>query len=189
MRVAGTGIAAHHFGPAAAEGFFHEFSGWLVFVVAFLMMLGLQRLLVRAVPPPRPTSRLREHINNAAPCELSFSSASPRERFRDRLRPTGRRRPVARLPFSQFPMQIDEWHGVPQPPIEARRSWRCSAWTITSRGRISPPIGSCCVGLYIGYYGSQRQGDTMHSPLNCLPGAGWEPLSNTTIPIPGRRGY
>ena len=29
------------------------------------------------------------------------------------------------------------------------------------------------VGLYIGYYGSQRQGDTMHSPLNCLPGAGY----------------
>ena len=33
------------------------------------------------------------------------------------------------------------------------------------------------VGLYMGYYGSQRQGDTIHSPLNCLPGAGWEPVS------------
>jgi exosortase len=53
MRVAGTGIAAHRFGPAAAEGFFHEFSGWLLFVVAFLMMLGLQRLLLHAIPPPR----------------------------------------------------------------------------------------------------------------------------------------
>jgi exosortase len=54
MRVAGTGIAAHRFGAAAAEGFFHEFSGWLLFVVAFLMLLGLQRLLLRALPPPRP---------------------------------------------------------------------------------------------------------------------------------------
>jgi exosortase len=54
LRVAGTGIAAHRFGPAAAEGFFHEFSGWALFVVAFLMMLGLQRLLLRALPPPRP---------------------------------------------------------------------------------------------------------------------------------------
>ena len=33
------------------------------------------------------------------------------------------------------------------------------------------------VGLYIGYYDSQRQGDTVHSPLNCLPGAGWTPVS------------
>jgi exosortase len=55
VRVAGTGIAAHHFGPAAAEGFFHEFSGWALFAVAFLMILGLQRLLLRAVPPPRPS--------------------------------------------------------------------------------------------------------------------------------------
>ena len=31
------------------------------------------------------------------------------------------------------------------------------------------------LGLYIGYHSSQRQGDTIHSPLNCLPGAGWMP--------------
>jgi exosortase A len=51
-RVAGTGIAAHRFGPAAAQGFFHEFSGWVVFVAAFLMMMALQRLVVRLAPPP-----------------------------------------------------------------------------------------------------------------------------------------
>ena len=40
------------------------------------------------------------------------------------------------------------------------------------------------VGVYIGYYGSQREGDTMHSPLNCLPGAGWTPVSFDRIRIP-----
>jgi EpsI family protein len=39
------------------------------------------------------------------------------------------------------------------------------------------------VGLYVGYYQSQRQGDTMHSPLNCLPGAGWLPISQKRIEI------
>jgi EpsI family protein len=38
--------------------------------------------------------------------------------------------------------------------------------------------------LYIGYYESQRQGDTIHSPLNCLPGAGWQPISKSYVPIP-----
>jgi exosortase len=52
-RVAGTGIAAHYFGPAAAQGFFHEFSGWIVFVVAFLMMLGVERVLCRLAPARR----------------------------------------------------------------------------------------------------------------------------------------
>src|SRR5882672_229643 len=53
-RVAGTGIAAHQFGPAAAEGFFHEFSGWLVFVAAFGLTLVLQRLIARVVPAAAP---------------------------------------------------------------------------------------------------------------------------------------
>ena len=39
------------------------------------------------------------------------------------------------------------------------------------------------VGLYIGFYESQRQGETMHSPLNCLPGAGWIPISKRTATI------
>jgi exosortase A len=52
FRVAGTGMAATYLGPEAAEGFFHTFSGWLVFVAAFLMMIVLARLL-RAMPPLR----------------------------------------------------------------------------------------------------------------------------------------
>jgi len=31
--------------------------------------------------------------------------------------------------------------------------------------------------LYVGFYRSQVQGKTIHSPKNCLPGAGWEPIS------------
>ena len=49
-RVAGTGIAAHFYGSAAAEGFFHEFSGWLVFIAAFVMMLAVHRLLLLLAP-------------------------------------------------------------------------------------------------------------------------------------------
>jgi exosortase len=51
MRVAGTGIAAHYYGPEAAQGFFHTFSGWLVFVVAFILMFLVTRLLLRLLPP------------------------------------------------------------------------------------------------------------------------------------------
>ena len=35
-RVSGTGILAHYFGEEAAEGFYHTFEGWLVFVLLFL---------------------------------------------------------------------------------------------------------------------------------------------------------
>lgn len=53
VRVAGTGIAAHYVGPEAAQGFFHTFSGWLVFVVAFVLLFAVQRL-ISLVGPRRP---------------------------------------------------------------------------------------------------------------------------------------
>jgi exosortase len=52
-RVAGTGMAAHWIGPEAAEGFFHEFSGWIVFIFAFVMILILQRIIVKFAPAPK----------------------------------------------------------------------------------------------------------------------------------------
>ncbi len=43
-RVAGTGLAAYWISPAAAEGFFHSFSGWMVFVVALAGLMGVHGL-------------------------------------------------------------------------------------------------------------------------------------------------
>ncbi len=59
MRVAGTGIAAHYYGATAAEGFLHEFSGWLVFVVSFSLLFAVQKLLARLFPqgPASVTAR------------------------------------------------------------------------------------------------------------------------------------
>jgi len=41
------------------------------------------------------------------------------------------------------------------------------------------------LGLYVGYYQSQRQGESLHSPLFCLPGTGWQPVvtRDTTLPL------
>ena len=45
------------------------------------------------------------------------------------------------------------------------------------------------VSLYIGYYASQREGAQIHSPKHCLPGGGWQNLSESihTIPLDGGR--
>jgi exosortase len=52
LRVAGTGIAAHHYGPEAAEGFLHTFSGWLVFVSALALLFVLREVMARLSPDP-----------------------------------------------------------------------------------------------------------------------------------------
>jgi exosortase len=45
LRVTGTGLAASHYGPEVAEGFFHSFSGWLMFVVAFVALYVTHRII------------------------------------------------------------------------------------------------------------------------------------------------
>jgi exosortase/archaeosortase family protein len=45
IRVAGTGLASEWISPAAADGFFHSFSGWVVFLVACAGLMVVQRLL------------------------------------------------------------------------------------------------------------------------------------------------
>jgi exosortase A len=46
-RVTGTGILAQHYGSKVAEGFFHGFSGWILFVVAFVCLFLLGAMLSR----------------------------------------------------------------------------------------------------------------------------------------------
>jgi exosortase len=50
FRVAGTGLAAHFYGAEAAQGFFHSFSGWLVFLAAFAMLFVMHRVLLLIAP-------------------------------------------------------------------------------------------------------------------------------------------
>ena len=47
LRVTGTGVMASQWGPEAAQGFYHTFEGWLVFVVAFVLLLGCGMILSR----------------------------------------------------------------------------------------------------------------------------------------------
>ncbi|HEX8475821.1 MAG TPA: exosortase [Pyrinomonadaceae bacterium] len=46
-RVSGTGALAHFYGTQVADGFFHSFSGWIVYVVAALLLFGVGWLLDR----------------------------------------------------------------------------------------------------------------------------------------------
>jgi exosortase len=48
LRIVGTGLLVQYWDPDKAEGFFHTFSGWLIFVVALAMLVLFHRLLVIA---------------------------------------------------------------------------------------------------------------------------------------------
>lgn len=45
LRIMGTGLTGIYWSPDKAEGFFHEFSGWVIFVLSLLMLLGLHNVM------------------------------------------------------------------------------------------------------------------------------------------------
>ena len=88
--------------------------------------------------------------------------------------------------LASCPMQITDWNGVRAADFDAETLSVLGVDEYINRvyrGKDRRPVG-----LYVGYYGSQRQGDTMHSPLNCLPGAGWSPVSFSRIAVPVSEG-
>jgi len=92
----------------------------------------------------------------------------------------GREPALRRASFSRFPMVVGRWQGHQEPAFDRDTLAVLGVDDYLTRGYVR---GASVVGLYIGYWASQRQGDAIHSPLNCLPGAGWEPLSKRDLRV------
>jgi EpsI family protein len=88
-----------------------------------------------------------------------------------------------REPLSALPLVVGEWVGREEPAFapEVLAQLGVSEYITRSYAR-----HDALVGLYVGYYASQRQGETMHSPLNCMPGAGWLPVEQQRAVLPVR---
>jgi len=87
---------------------------------------------------------------------------------------SGPERVVERTPLPATPMTLGPWQGREAPPF--RDDVVAQLGVDDYINRQYSIGGTTPVGVYIGYYASQRQGDTIHSPQNCLPGAGWQPV-------------
>jgi EpsI family protein len=84
-------------------------------------------------------------------------------------------------PLANLPMAMGTWSGH-ELPIAKRIIDAVGVDDYVSRFYAQPEGPP--VLLYIGYYKSQRTGETIHSPKNCLPGAGWQPVSAGKIQVP-----
>jgi len=92
---------------------------------------------------------------------------------------------VERKELKDFPQTIGAWQRTGNDQIlddETLKVLKASDYLLRD---FRKPQGQVA-NLYVGYYASQRSGATYHSPLNCLPGSGWQ-LSEpgkATIPLP-----
>jgi exosortase len=53
LRIVGTGLCVQYWDPSKAEGFFHEFSGWVMFVISLIFLYLLHRILLLFHPAPK----------------------------------------------------------------------------------------------------------------------------------------
>jgi len=179
LRIAATGFLFQFWGPAVAEGFFHDFAGWFtfMFVLGVLLpeMLLLKRVLPDKVPPVPPVgfsgtpavagAEGGRFLATAATGLLLLSLTVSGSQGID----FGENTP-AKQPLAGFPLQIGQWQGV----RGAMEQQYIDALDFTDYLMIDyhAPQGSP-INLYVAYYDSQRKGESIHSPSSCLPGGGW----------------
>jgi EpsI family protein len=93
---------------------------------------------------------------------------------------------VSRQALKDFPSQLGSWRQVGADArfdAETEKILRADDYvsrTYVSNGRAA--------SFYVGYYATQRNGATYHSPLNCLPGSGWvmsDAARITIVPVGG----
>jgi len=101
-------------------------------------------------------------------------------------RGSGTESPAPRQPLAAFPAQVGTWTTAADVPIDAsaRDILRADDYLDRDYRSASGPL----VNLSVTYYGSQRQGAAIHSPQNCLPGSGWQPVETrvTTLRLGDR---
>lgn len=95
---------------------------------------------------------------------------------------------LPRKPFSEFPKTIGSWTGSEE--FFDKEIYDILGLDDSVLVSYRNPRGEN-IQLYVGFYQNQREGELIHSPKNCMPGAGWnitrttlEPLS---IPAPDSR--
>ncbi len=73
FRVSGTGVLAHYYGTAIADGFFHSFSGWAIYIVAFVLLFGIGMILDRLKPAQAGGDQLIERKSSGPDAAVSIS--------------------------------------------------------------------------------------------------------------------
>ncbi|MGA7818270.1 MAG: VPLPA-CTERM-specific exosortase XrtD [Candidatus Sulfotelmatobacter sp.] len=196
MRVVVTGLLVQYWDPDKAQGFFHEFQGWLMFVASLAILYLLHRT-IRLIWPEQAsqsssypadakqscylvTKRSRGLRFGLAASLIALTAILLQARGHTEVFPS-------RLPFSSFPAQLGGWQGK-DVPLDKETLQVLGPGDFLLRGYQDANNDELpYVELFIAYFASQRTGDTIHSPQHCLPGAGWVPVENSqiTLSFPG----
>ncbi len=195
FRIGVIGVLVEHYGIAQAEGFLHDFEGWIIFMscVALLILevwvlskIGKDRRPFREIfgmdfpePTPEGAARRKRTVPIQALIAAGFLVAGTASAItlgdREEIIPE-------RVDFVAYPSELEGWEGrsrVLEPIVldALKLDDYLHMDFVNDQGE--------GVNLYSAYYGSQRSGASAHSPRTCLPGGGWRIMSHTQVELEG----
>lgn len=196
LRIAMIGVFADFGNTSLAEGLLHELQGWVIFMASGALLLLETWVLARVFFRDRAWREV-----------LAFDAGSGAPLARG-PKPE-RRSPPASLAAATLVLAaavlLSYWLPA-RADVHPQRGWfvdfpmRLGAWE-GRQGRIDDVYlnalhvddylmadytdGDAAVNLYAAYYGSQRQGASIHSPRSCIPGGGWRIAEFGQIALPG----
>jgi exosortase D (VPLPA-CTERM-specific) len=188
VRIASVGILYQFMGSAAAEGFFHDFSGWVIFMMSLGILL-LEMAILKRIFPEQARSLLKDSTRNSASqsclpeqkrCSGTLCLVSPQILIILLLMGvtaggiqgvSNRNRTPLKKPFSEFPDAVGSWTSK---RLSLEKMYLdelvLSDYLLSdfrnSRGEV--------INCYVAFSDFQSKGKANHSPATCLPGSGWE---------------
>jgi exosortase D (VPLPA-CTERM-specific) len=195
LRIGIIGVTVERWGTALAEGFLHQFQGWMMFMLSAALLLGEIALLnvigrekgtwrqLFGIEYPGPTPRgvpiqkrkLPQSFIAAGALIIGFIVIST-------LMPRPSEAIPTRTSLAEFPMQIGPWRGKPG-SLERVYTDQLQLDDYLLADYVNGSGGA--VNLYISWYNSQRKGEAVHSPRACLPGGGWQMRDFGQREVPG----
>ncbi len=185
FRIGLVGLLVEYYGISAAEGFMHDFEGWVIFMACMVILLSEIYLLSCLGKQGKPWGEIFGLANHG---EIPDTTVENEKRYRSATFLTTLSLSILALisvssidgreeiipehkDFALFPLHIDTWHGT-KDSLEPNiiEGLKLSDYLLINYTNEK----SEHINFYTAYYESQRKGVSPHSPRVCIPGGGWE---------------
>jgi|TARA_B110000908_G_C10260445_1_gene458821 exosortase D (VPLPA-CTERM-specific) len=195
LRIAIVGLLVDNWGSEMAEGFLHDFEGWLIFMACGGLMI-LEVMLMELL-----TTRQSIHQAFAVPVSVGADQYTAGDMTSLKfplpiltviplllaalvglmsIESREEDMTLKKSNLATFPLQLDEWTGQDDSiDTEVANKLGFTEYVmINYHNSEQRPVN-----FYVAYYASQRKGVSPHSPKVCIPGGGWEiaDFSRTTV--------
>lgn len=195
FRIGVIGVTVDQWGPEMADGFLHDFEGWIVFM-ACTGILFLEMWLLTFVGKRKPFGSV---FGLPAVASAPATAANVKSRTIQLplvggiallaviagfmvAKPERPELIPQRTDFINFPLSFSSWRG------DAGRLEKIYVDALKFDDYLLADYrlhgGAERVNFYAAYYGSQRKGQSAHSPRSCIPGGGWQITDHRVIEIP-----